>query len=119
MSDKEFIKLVGFLNPTYILPSRQKNSKMMILEMKEIINKVEKLTLTTDCWTSVQNEPYLAITANFIDNGESKNALISCSILKGDHRGEKLAAEIKEIIEFLNIKEKIMIAISNVLPNMD
>lgn len=36
--------------------------------MKDLINKVDSVCLTTDCWTSRSNEGYIAVTAYFVNS---------------------------------------------------
>lgn len=72
--DKEGFKLfVNALNPSYRLPSRTTLSNKKIPD-KETKMKVESilfsttfLSLTTDCWTSVAQKPFLALTGHFLD----------------------------------------------------
>lgn len=70
---KEFVKA---LNPSYELPNRNTISKVHILamyekclgEMKELVSTIESACLTTDCWTSRNNESFMAITVHFINS---------------------------------------------------
>lgn len=74
--NKEGFKLfVNALNPSYRLPSRTTLSNKNIPDLyKETKMKVESilfsttfLSLTTDCWTSVAQKPFLALTGHFLD----------------------------------------------------
>jgi len=74
--DKEGFKLfVNTLNPSYRLPSRTTLSNRKIPDLfKETKMKVESilssttfLSLTTDCWTSVAQKPFIALTGHFMD----------------------------------------------------
>jgi len=61
------------LNPEYILPSRNTVSNSLIPRLYEPnkdvvlehIKKAAAVCLTTDCWTSVNNTSFMAVTANF------------------------------------------------------
>ena len=69
-----FKQFIEQLNPNFKLPSRQKIANLSTFyyndKKKKLVRKLEKsssITLTTDCWTSVQNFSYIAMTAHFLD----------------------------------------------------
>ena len=69
-------------------------------EMKSLTSTVESACLTTDCWTSRNNESFMAITINFIDTEfELKSILLECSSFNLNHTGHNLAQEIKRILD--------------------
>ena len=80
VENKGFKTFVKALNPGYVLPNRHTISKTLIPALHEqCLNKVKnmmetvKVCITTDCWTSINNESFLAITAHFLtDNFEHK-----------------------------------------------
>ncbi|KAL4091755.1 hypothetical protein QTP88_026397 [Uroleucon formosanum] len=88
VEDREFVKLINLLNPGYKLPSRKTLSKSLLPIMyNEIHDQVKTdiqmhakyVSITTDSWTSIKNENYIAITCHFIDNEcELKSYLLSC-----------------------------------------
>lgn len=63
------------LNPSYRLPSRSTLTNKRIpdlyqeskLIVQNIVSTTTFLSLTTDCWTSVCNKPFLALTCHFLD----------------------------------------------------
>lgn len=78
---KNFIKL---LNPSYTLPSRKTLSNTALPYLYEkcvsdmkIKMKAEALSicLTTDCWTSINNQSFLALTAHYLDSNFSLNSV--------------------------------------------
>lgn len=75
VENKYFKLFCKSLNPNAKLPSRQKISqKVTILynkKKKKMINKLNdanSISLTTDCWTSVQNFSYIGVTAHLLDS---------------------------------------------------
>ncbi|CAD7091467.1 unnamed protein product [Hermetia illucens] len=75
--------------------------------------------LTTDCWTSANNENYMATTAHFITEGFTfKTVLLKCSYLSGSHTAVHLAEEIKNIILEWNLEGKVNYAISDNATNI-
>ena len=75
MVDNEGFK--GFvlkLDPTYILPTRQAlktmvASKYEVTKAKALtgMSEVQSVSLTSDMWTSMNMDVFLAITCHFID----------------------------------------------------
>jgi len=94
------------LNPGYELPNRYTISKIHIPamyekclgEMKELVSTVESACLTTDCWTSRNNDSFMAITIHFLDSEfVFKSILLECHSFNLNHTGFNLSQEIKEI----------------------
>lgn len=64
-----------------------------------ICNNKQRVSLTTDTWTSVQNISYMLITTHFIDNDRCLNRrIISFSAIE-HHRGKSIG---KKIVACLN-----------------
>jgi len=105
------------LNPSFTLPSRQSISKEHIpalyekcmREMKELVLKeAEHICLTTDCWTSRNNESFMAITIHFVDsNFLLRSVLISCSAFNESHTSNNLSAEIKKTVDEWQLDGKV------------
>jgi len=76
------------LNPGYILPSSNTVSNSSIPRLyestkdvvSEQIKKTGAVCLTTDCWTSVNNTSFMAVTAHFLnENMEFKSYCLDCT----------------------------------------
>ncbi|KAG7951665.1 hypothetical protein I3843_12G018900 [Carya illinoinensis] len=89
-----FIEYVTDLEPRFTLPSRCTLKRDCIklykeekIQLKKLLDG-QRICLTTDTWTSVQNLNYMCITAHFIDCNWRlhKKILKFCQI--PDHRGE-------------------------------
>lgn len=101
VEDKGFKSFVKMLNPSYTLPSRQSISKEHIPALYEKcmreMKEAEHICLTTDRWTSRNNESFMAITIHFVDsNFLLRSVLISCSAFNESHTSNNLSAEIKK-----------------------
>lgn len=76
VKNKEFIKFVSLLNPSYFLPSRKTVSNNIIPQIlestkqkvKQSLKNPQFIAMSTDGWTNINNESYVAITVHFIDN---------------------------------------------------
>jgi hypothetical protein len=74
VENKYFKKFSEGLKSTYKMPNRKKISILVDnyydkkkKRVEEKLKEVEKITLTTDCWSSVQNFSYLALTAHYLN----------------------------------------------------
>ncbi len=57
-----------------------------------------KISLTIDGWASENNEPFLGITAHFInDNWETKAVYLAIFYFTHPHTGEAIAAKLYEV----------------------
>jgi len=117
---KEFVKL---LNPHYTLPDRHTIYKIFIpalyenclVEMKELVEKeAQSVCMTTDCWTSRNNESFMAITIHFIDSNFSlRSVLLGCFEFNEHHTGVNLSEQIKKILDEWNLRKKVVLAVSD------
>lgn len=127
VNDVGFRNFVSALNPAYTLPNRQTISKSLIpLAYEKCLNsckeKVKNIThacLTTDCWTSLNNESFIGVTIHYInENFELKSVLLKCSSLMVSHTAENLAQDINNCLEEWDLKGKIGIAVSDNAANI-
>lgn len=74
----EFKKFLYLLNPGYQLPSRKTVSKSILPKLYENTRekvrnnllKAKYISFTTDGWTSINNDSFIAVTVHFIDPEE-------------------------------------------------
>ncbi|KAG8180996.1 hypothetical protein JTE90_024744 [Oedothorax gibbosus] len=100
VESKEFVKLVHMLMPGYQLPSRKTISNGLLTAVyndkmescKKQLDAVNHVSLTTDGWTSINNESFAAIAARFIDaDHEMRSMLLECSEFPASHTAQNLA----------------------------
>jgi len=73
VEDKEFRKLIQMLNPSYIIPSRKTVTQSLLPQMYEMtiekvknqLKNVSAVCMTTDGWTSLNNESFDAVNSSF------------------------------------------------------
>lgn len=117
---KDFVKL---LNPSYTLPSRQsllKTSLPLAYEkclndMKQQIKEnVLSVCLTTDCWTSINNQSFIAITSHYLDNDfKFKSVLLECVPFEETHTSINLGNKIKSVITEWELEDKFVLVVSD------
>nr|CAH7754014.1 unnamed protein product [Callosobruchus chinensis] len=127
VEDKGFQEFVHALNPSYQLPNRKKISKTLIparyekclYECRQVISNVKKICLTTDCWTSVNTESFIAVTGHFINQDfKLVSILLECSVMKGNHTSENLAATLNRIVTDWGLQDKILLVVSDNASNI-
>lgn len=124
----DFIEFVQSLNPHYDLPERKIISESLIPSLykkclndqKEIIkHKAKTVCLTTDCWTSIKMNTFIAITAHFINERfQFKSVLLKCSEVKGAHTSQNLAAILSETCTEWEISDKINFCVTDNAANI-
>ncbi|KAJ8884576.1 hypothetical protein PR048_016433 [Dryococelus australis] len=96
---------VKALNPAYNLPDHHTISKSLIPSMYEKclahvhVANVYYVCITTDCWTSPNNESYIDVTCNFIEDDFTQGTvMLECCVFHGRHKSENLADELNSVI---------------------
>ncbi|XP_055543961.1 zinc finger BED domain-containing protein 6-like [Wyeomyia smithii] len=123
VEDKEFVKFIELLNPSYNLPSRKTLSNSLLPAVyNELLEKVKldlidppTICLTCDGWTSLTNTSFYALTAHFIKNGNLKSYLLEFT---ERHTGENIADWISGILRKFNIEYKITAIVTDNASNM-
>ena len=102
---KGFQKLIKHFFPTFQFPSRFTVARDIYnafldqkKELKSILVK-HRVSLTTDCWTSIQNISYLCLTAHWVDDNWKMQKRIINFIQVPSHKGDLVG---KELINCLN-----------------
>ncbi|CAN1160007.1 Putative AC transposase [Linum perenne] len=102
----KYVERVGFKHfmsracPMFIFPCRKTvrtDCVKLFLERKESLKTFFKykgmgrVSITTDCWTSLRNVNYIAITAHFISRNWQLHKRIICFRKITSHKGEDIA----------------------------
>lgn len=129
VEDKEFRNLIQMLNPNYIIPSRKTVTQSLLPQMYEMtIEKVKNqlinvsaVCMTTDGWTSLNNESFVAVTVHFIDPSNEtqlSSVLLGCTNFRERHTAENLAIFLRNIVDEWNLNNKIAGVISDNASNI-
>lgn len=94
----EFKKFVAMLCSGYTLPSRKTISLSLIPkyynevreELQRELQSIKAISLTTDGWTSMNNESFVAVTAHILEK-DSKTTHLGCIKTTESHTFENLA----------------------------
>lgn len=128
VENEELKKFVHLLNPAYKLPSRKTVSKSLLPQLLEktkvrvknnLIN-AQFIAFTTDGWTSINNDSFVAMTVHFIDTTVCvlKSFLLGCFSFEKSHSSDNLSAFLNNCFREWNISDKIKVAVTDNGANM-
>lgn len=84
-----------------------------------MIKDIKSVSITTDCWTSCNNDGFIAVTAHFIDdNFQIKSILLEVSSCSVNHTSINLANELTRITSDWGVENKILLALSDNAANI-
>lgn len=110
-------KNLKMLNSGYDLPSRKTLSTSLLpILYNETYDKIKSdivangnfVSITTDGWTSVRNESFIAVTTHFIDNNCTlKSYLLSCFMYLDKHTSEHLKNELLRVTKEWGLENRV------------
>lgn len=117
---------IALQNNNYNLPSRRTIDMLInqmytdkLTENMKSLENIKSIALTTDFWTSTQNESYCGITGHWIDsNWKLKSLCLGCKLVDERHTANNIANYYKEFSEMWNISDKICCIITDNARNM-
>ncbi|KAH9658017.1 BED-type domain-containing protein [Citrus sinensis] len=125
VDNKGFRHFCSVAIPQFVMPSRRtigRDVMELFLEEKAMLksficNNKQRVSLTNDLWTSVQNMSYMVITAHFIDSDWCLNRrIISFSAIE-DHRGKSIGKKIVACLQDWGIERLFAIIVDNATAN--
>lgn len=128
VENPEFITFVNMLCPGYSLPSRKTLSRSLlpqtynnlVEEIKIKLKSAYAVSITTDGWTSINNQSFLAITAHYIDASSSIlcSNLLGCIEFNETRTASNLGAFLFQECKRWEIEQKITAAVTDNAPNI-
>jgi hypothetical protein len=111
-----FQKFMSIVEPRFKVPSRitmMRDCVKMYLKTKSDLKQMfittgQRVCVTTDTWTSIQNMNYMCVTAHFIDSTWKLHKRLLAFRLVGDHRGITIGRELYECLLEWGIGSKIL-----------
>jgi hypothetical protein len=113
------------MQPQFTIPSRRtvdRDCFQLYLDEKQKLkaffkSDCNRVALTTDCWTSIQNLNYLTLTAHFVDNEwKYQKRIISFTVIP-NHKGETVGRKIEEVLRDWGIRNVSTITVDNATSN--
>ena len=122
-----FQKYCRLLNNSYTLPPRKAISTVLTDKLYDItkgkimqqLEKAEAVTISTDGWTSINNDCYLSVTAHYLgEDMEMKSSLLECFKYDDKHTAENLCNELKHVTLEWKIQNKIVAIVTDNAANI-
>ncbi|KAM0868272.1 hypothetical protein ACQ4PT_041401 [Festuca glaucescens] len=120
-----FKKFVSVACPLLLVPSRRtctRDTVRIYFEEKSKLKlflkeQCERVCLTTDCWTSQQQESFMTVTAHFICNEwKLHKKIISFFKVKG-HKGDDIGKHLKKTLIDWGVEKVMTITVDNASSN--
>ncbi|CAG9840703.1 unnamed protein product [Diabrotica balteata] len=130
VEEVEFKKLLEMLSPNYNVPSRKTISNNLLEQLHQSnrekieieLTQVEFICITTDSWTSTNNESFVAITAHYIIEEQSqlklRSHLLDCFAYEEKHTAQNLAKLLADKFKEWKIELKIGCVVTDNAPNV-
>ena len=80
-------------------------------ESVKLALKGKFFSLTTDHWTSKNNETYSCLTAHYIEDGVMKHAVLTFEVFKGSTNGERLGEDFQEKFDAYGFELRYIVAV--------
>ncbi|KAH9696124.1 BED-type domain-containing protein [Citrus sinensis] len=111
--------------PRYLLPSRRTISRdtlEMYLEEKVKLKSLlagnkQRVSLTTNIWTSITTASYMVITAHFIDRDWNLHRKIISFNTVNDHSSETIGKQLEKCLIDWGIERVFTVSVDNASPN--
>ncbi|XP_049326739.1 E3 SUMO-protein ligase ZBED1-like [Astyanax mexicanus] len=116
-----FKRLIKVLDPRYQLPGRKHFSHTALPQLytecrEKVENELQSVSYfatTSDLWSSRTSEPYLSLTAHFIDNDWNlKSKCLQTAYFPEDHTGEIMALGLAEALASWGLSEAKQVCIT-------
>ena len=105
LNEESFLELVNLLDPRFVPPYRKTirhrikvEYETAFLKIKEVLKNVS-VNLTCDIWTSLLLDPYLGITAHYVDaNWIYRSHILDVSLFPHPHDNQSIIVALTEVI---------------------
>jgi hypothetical protein len=91
--------------------------------LEEVLSKVKTINMTVDIWTDRRMRAYMGVTAHYVIRDAEghftlKSSLLACDRFTGRHTGDRISAELENILDSFRIKQKVDCIITDNAANM-
>ena len=86
--------------------------------MKELLEKVDSVSITVDMWSNRLMNGFLGITCHFIFDWSLCSLILGCDRFRGEHNAENIAQNYEELIWFYKLKGKVTHIVTDNTSNM-
>ena len=126
VEDARFQSLLHLIDPRYQLPSRKTVTQMLpdmyskrVNEIKQELDQISHVALTSDLWTSRATESFLTITCHYLTSSwVLKSLVLETFAFKSSHTAENIAASFLRVATSWEISEKVVAMVTDNAANI-
>ncbi len=128
VEDSGFLDFCKTMDSKYKVPSRRHVRDVMLPQLfKEEQAKVQELmalakfvSITTDMWTSTNNDAFLAVTAHYWHEASLSlmSSVLDCAQFEGKHTGVRIKDDLKRVMEAFHLVGKVLTIVTDNGANM-
>lgn len=120
--------LICFFEKGYRMPTRKTITSLLekkyedakLTLMKQIADSKSRISITTDCWSSLNAESFITITGHFIDSSwKLQSVVLGTRYLEDAHTGVNLARIMDEILGEFTTAQNTFICVHDNAANMN
>lgn len=114
IEDPCFRNLIHILDPSYNLPATQQFSEIEIPRLyhsiksniKEKVSSADRVSLSTDVWTSKSNQNHVTVTCHYIDNDwQVRDYVLQTCVLSECYSGSEIASLLWQISQEWDLQD--------------
>uniref|UniRef100_E3WH24 Transposase n=1 Tax=[Saintpaulia] hybrid cultivar TaxID=911500 RepID=E3WH24_9LAMI len=118
-----FLEMMKEAQPRFKIPNRKKIASLIcdlyameVAKIKSVIGD-QRISITTDTWTSIQNINYMVITAHFLDNDWKLHKRILNFTKITSHKGDDIGKVLETCLSDWGIDKVFTITVDNASTN--
>ncbi|CAI6376400.1 unnamed protein product [Macrosiphum euphorbiae] len=123
----EFRKLIKMLVPNYTVPTRKTVANSLLMQLYESVYQKVKLdvqnvsavSITTDAWTSTNNQSFMSVTVHFINSDTQLcSRLLGCFSFTERHTSDELSKFLLSVVNDWGLENMVAAAVTDNAANI-
>ncbi|KAE9535950.1 hypothetical protein AGLY_007851 [Aphis glycines] len=120
-----FLEFMNIAVPEYIVPCKQTIIRLVEQtaqneknNLKCFLKNIPHICITVDFWTSLANHSYLGVTCYYLENWYLRTRVLETMEVLESHTSINIVNNLKSILKFWNIENKVCAIVSDNAANM-
>ncbi|KZS02545.1 Uncharacterized protein APZ42_000377, partial [Daphnia magna] len=127
VEEKNFREFVLHIDPRLTIPCRNTMTHTILpnlyreakAKLVKELEGIKQVALTTDCWTSINNEGYMTVTVHYLsDKLKMVSRVLNTIMIEESHTAVNLAKELRKIVTEWNLMNKISAVVTDNAANI-
>lgn len=123
-------KMLAFMEPSYKVPSKKAVSTLLekqygeskkLLQNELLGEDISRISFTTDCWTSLNMDSFITVTAHFINTctWTMRHVVLATRLMEESHTAVNLREKLENILEEFRISQKSFLCVHDNAANIN